>query len=102
MVPYLGIPVRRFIFRHTFWQEKKMTSRDDVQKSYLSGRWRDIMTTCFVAFLTLSEPQRPNQDSIWFDPNGQTRIPSGLTSTAEPGLIKFTVVLCSLRDVINQ
>ena len=20
---YLGIPVRRFIFRHTFWQEKK-------------------------------------------------------------------------------
>ena len=29
-----------------------MTSRDDVQKSYLSGRWRDIMTTCFVAFLS--------------------------------------------------
>ena len=25
-------------------------------------------------FLTLSEPQRPNQDSIWFDLNGRTRI----------------------------
>ena len=58
---------------------------------------------CWIKeYLTLSEPQRPNQDSIWFDPNGQTRIPSGLTSTAEPGLIKFTVILCSLRDVINQ
>ena len=39
-------------FSSYFLSGKKMTSRDDVQKSYLSGRWRDIMTTCFVAFLS--------------------------------------------------
>ena len=39
-------------FSSYFLAGKKMTSRDDVQKSYLSGRWRDIMTSCFVAFLS--------------------------------------------------
>ena len=42
----------KIYFSSYFLAGKKMTSRDDVQKSYLSGRWRDIMTTCFVAFLS--------------------------------------------------
>ena len=37
-------------FSSYFLAGKKMASKDDVQKSYLSGRWRDIMLPVLLHF----------------------------------------------------